>query len=266
MKTMRKIMLALSLLVSFYTQALDITQMNVILLGDSNTWIGGDACDKSRGWNYWWVKSCSPASCRSFARSGATWTNTSATVKNLVENISVLGNDNVIYNQVMRLIDSVDNGSCPEPDLIVVAAGTNDAWFHKKRPGLFDAGSLVAGDGTDLSRISPSEVTSLAASVELSCALLADRFPGALVILLTPHQTTATAPENIARVSEIIVQCGARLSLPVIRQDLYSGIVSESERKSHVNTTDGTHTSIAGAQVVARFLEKEIKSILKDRQ
>ncbi|MDE6545995.1 MAG: hypothetical protein K2L63_07835, partial [Paramuribaculum sp.] len=80
---------------------------------------------------------------------------------------------------------------------------------------------------------------------------------------LTPHQTTATAPENIARVSEIIVQCGARLSLPVIRQDLYSGIVAETERKSHVNTTDGTHTSVEGASKLGAFIASHIEALTR---
>ena len=43
---------------------------NIVILGDSNTAIGGDDCSKSVGWNKWFRDMLSPASCRSYARSG----------------------------------------------------------------------------------------------------------------------------------------------------------------------------------------------------
>ena len=49
---------------------------HVAILGDSNTWLGGDQCDQPRGWNKWFKDYFAPASCRSYARSGATLTNT----------------------------------------------------------------------------------------------------------------------------------------------------------------------------------------------
>ena len=48
--------------------------MHVVILGDSNTFIGGDQCDKPQGWNKWFKELANPLSCRSYARSGATWT------------------------------------------------------------------------------------------------------------------------------------------------------------------------------------------------
>ena len=82
--------------------------MHVVILGDSNTWIGGDDCDKPRGWNKWFADVFQPLSCKSYARSGATWTNTIQTRKNPDEDIAVLGNDNVIYNQIVRLLAACD--------------------------------------------------------------------------------------------------------------------------------------------------------------
>lgn len=262
---MKKLLLLIFLIAALSAGAADVRQMDVAILGDSNTWIGGDDCSRPKGWNYWWTRAAAPASCRSYARSGATWTNIAATRRNLTENIEVLGANNVIYNQIMRLIEAADSGSQPEPHLIIIAAGTNDAWFARRRPGLFAA---VADDidTACVASLSPARVTSLAGSVMQGCALLARRFPAACIILLTPHQTTATSPASIAKVAELIEQCGGRLGLPVIRQDLGSGIVAADERKRFVNTTDGTHTSEAGARMVASFLQEQINKILQSIQ
>ena len=108
--------------------------LHVVILGDSNTWLGGDDCNKPQGWNKWFCDAFQPASCRSYARSGATWTNTPQTRRNTQENIGILGNDNVIYNQICRLEEAIFNGSQPTPQLILILAGTNDAWFLKSRP------------------------------------------------------------------------------------------------------------------------------------
>ena len=107
------IMIAMMLMGYYYASAQEQDNsavphptLHVVLLGDSNTWIGGDDCDKERGWNTWFKQLFQPASCKSYARSGATWTNTKVTKRNPKENIGNLGNDNVIYNQVVRLIDA----------------------------------------------------------------------------------------------------------------------------------------------------------------
>jgi len=239
----------------------DYSRMDVVMLGDSNTWIGGDSCDNPKGWNYWWRESFRPRTCRSYARSGATWTNTASTRRNLTEDIAVIGHDNVIYNQVCRLIDATDTGRQLIPDLIIISAGTNDAWFSRKRPGLWaDDASQV--NPLTITTLRPSQATSLARSVMLSCRMLAEHFPDARIVLLTPHQTTATTPSNIARVSEMIERCGNALHIPVIRQDLNSGIVAAEEKIRPRFTTDGTHTSIDGARHVAAYLNEAISQII----
>ena len=60
--------------------------LDVIIFGDSNTWYGGDNCDKPRGWNKWFKDAFQPATIKSYARSGATWTNTTTTKRNTQEN------------------------------------------------------------------------------------------------------------------------------------------------------------------------------------
>ncbi|MBQ5826020.1 MAG: hypothetical protein IIW46_00885, partial [Bacteroidaceae bacterium] len=69
----------------------DFSNLHVVLLGDSETAIGGDQCDQPRGWNKWFAEALQPASCRSYARSGSTWTNTIRTKLTREENIGILG-------------------------------------------------------------------------------------------------------------------------------------------------------------------------------
>ena len=59
----------------------------------------------------------------------------------------------------------------------------------------------------------------------------------------------------------MIERCGNAMGLPVIRQDLHSGIVAADEKVSPKYTTDGTHTSIDGARHVAAFLNEAISEI-----
>ena len=108
--------------------------MNIVLLGDSNTWIGGDECDKPQGWNKWFKDLANPLSCHSYARSGATWTHTSLTDYDTEEDTGVLSDNNVVYNQINRLKEAYQQQKQVKPDLIIVMAGTNDLWFADKRP------------------------------------------------------------------------------------------------------------------------------------
>ena len=194
--------------------------LNVVLLGDSNTWIGGDDCSKSKGWTKWFIEKFKPASCRSYARSGATWTNTVSTRLDISGYSEVLGDNNVIYNQVMRLVDAVDHGAQAVPDIIILYAGINDAWFQNRRPGVFaempqDAFADTSGFITSRR---PSEVLSLAASVRYGCELLMQHFPEAQIVLVTPAQATVCGYDEIRKAADVITECGHRMSLPVISQ------------------------------------------------
>lgn len=231
--------------------------VNVVLLGDSNTWLGGDDCDRPRGWSKWFRDAFVPVTCRSYARSGATWTNTERTRRNTEDYTELLGDDNVIYNQINRLADEVGEGRQAVPDLIVIAAGTNDAWFRKARPRAFDmtadeaftnaakAADTVSANITDR-RV--SDVLTLAESVRYGCEMLIESFPKALIVLLTPLQSTAVGTDDIRRAGDIIEGCGRRMAIGVIRQDGDEFVCREQEAKRKRMTTDGTHTSEAGAR------------------
>ena len=224
--------------------------MNVVMLGDSNTWLGGDSCTAPRGWTRWFAEAFAPASCHSYARSGATWTNTVRTVRDVSEYTELLGDNNVIYNQICRLCDAVADGRQPVPHIIIISAGTNDAWFSKARPGAL---GLSADGVPDVEvadayvRRAPCRVLTLAEAVMEGCAMLRGAFPEARIVLLTPLQTTATSLSSIRRAGDIIEGCGRRLGLTVIRQDRDGCVRRADEQRRRRMTTDGTHTSEEGA-------------------
>ena len=185
-------------------------QLHIAILGDSNTWLGGDECDNQKGWNKWFKDILQPASCRSYARSGATWTHTTKTKRDTKENIGKLGKDNVIFNQVMRLKEAYDRGEQHKPDLILIAAGTNDAWFKKERPYAFnkDADDVFSESSKDFRKNDIDEILTLAEAVRYDCEWLSHFFPEAQIILLSPLQTTAAPTELIHQAGDIIEECG----------------------------------------------------------
>lgn len=241
--------------------------INVVMLGDSNTWIGGDDCDNEKGWNKWFKDFFQPASCKSYARSGATWTNTSRTKQNIKEDIAVLGDDNVVYNQIMRLRQAVKDGIQVVPDLIIIAAGTNDAWFQNKRPLVFNdtAEDVFLSADNPITDMEVNKVTTLAKSVRYACELLMESFPDAQIVLLTPLQCTATKLEYIHKAGDIIEECGRRMSISVIRQD-YQGCVNRTqELRARRFTSDGTHTNAEGARRNGLFIANQITALLQIR-
>ena len=111
---MRRVLSILLLLVAIASSRAGTHDGNdVVLLGDSNTWLGGDSCDNRRGWSWWFCSCYHPATCVSYARSGATWTNTPSTVRDITGYSETISDNNVIYNQIYRLVDAVRTGVQP---------------------------------------------------------------------------------------------------------------------------------------------------------
>ena len=238
---------------------------NIVILGDSNTSIGGDDCSKSVGWNKWFRDMLSPASCHSYARSGATWTNTSRTTYNITEHTSEVTENNVIYNQINRLKAAVDSGRQVSPDLVIVMAGANDAWFNDKRPNAYSLTGVQAFTRNQgpITRRKISTVLTLAESVRYGCEMLQRTFPAAKVVLLTPLQNTHTSSYRTKMTGDIIETCGKRLGIDVIRLDQGVCIDREQELEHKRYTFDGVHTNEIGAKCVATHVVKRLQTILK---
>lgn len=232
--------------------------VHIALLGDSNTWIGGDDCDQPRGWNYWLKEIVKPASCCSYARSGATWTHTEQTVTDTEGYSEVLGDNNVVYNQIRRLQEAVENGAQVVPDVVVVMAGTNDMWFASRRPGLYGETVDEVFANSMLMERPVGGVLSLAASVRYGCEWLRRLFPEARLVLMTPMQCTKVSVAEAERTGDVIEECGKRLGAEVIRLDKEGCVRRAQELRKFTNTSDGVHTNKRGAQCIGKLVAERL--------
>lgn len=226
---------------------------HVVLLGDSNVWLGGDYCSRETGWSYWFREWTQPLSCRSFARSGATWSHCAATCADTMEVTELISDNNVVYNQILRLLGCVERHECEAPTLIIIMAGTNDAWFLKRRPGALqaDAAEAFTTSEEELLQTETADLQSLAQAVRYDCTLLRRTFPAARILLTTPMQSAHVGIKYIRRAGDIIEGVAGLMNIDCLRLDKDTPIDCEREKVHFRYTYDGTHTSPEGAQVVA---------------
>lgn len=251
----------LCLCLSAQSMAQDHGKMNVVLLGDSNTSNGGDDCTGERSWSKWFKEAFAPKTCISYARSGATWTNNALTRLDMEENVRVVTHSNVIYNQVSRFKAAYKDGTQPEPSLIIIACGTNDAWFENKRPEMYSlsVSKVFKTSLQDLLMKKVNQVTSLAESVRYNCEILREAFPDARIVLLSPLQSVHAGEAKIQKVGDVIEQCGEKLGVTVIRQDKVCCVKFAEERMKKHYTTDGTHTNAEGAKIIGQQIAELLK-------
>ncbi len=218
----------------------------IALLGDSMTWIGGDSCQNPTGWSHILKQSGIADKIDVYARSGATWTNTKSTQLNTSFYSEILHDNNVVYNQAFRLLENA-----VYPDIIILFAGANDAWFANKRPGIYDQ-----DNSTEKYTIltDPSTVTTLEGSIRLVCDILQTNFPNATLLFVTPLQMSKTDPQTIFKVSEIIEKTASQKGCLVIRPDKETAINHEQEAKSPKYTYDGVHTNPEGARILGNYI------------
>lgn len=230
--------------------------LNVAILGDSMSWIGGDNCDKETGWTNHFHRAFPDYNIGMYARSGATWTNTVNTTGDTAFYSELLNDENVIYDQVMRLLNDVEKNPASVPDIAIIFAGGNDAWFESKRPGIYDPAPLPE---KNLKSVKPSEVTSLASSIELCCKLLRESFPSCRIVLMTPPEMSKTTPERIHKVGDTIAAKGAELGLEVFRTDRdlpFNHDVEKSENR--IYTYDGAHSNPTGAKLISDYVIEKL--------
>ena len=211
--------------------------MHIVLLGDSNTFLGGDACDQPQGWNKWFKDLATPLSCYSYARSGATWTHTDKTVYDVEEYTGVLSDNNVIYNQVNRLKEAVENGTQVLPDLILIMAGTNDLWFKDKRP------------------------EPLEKYVTLNLDTLTSAFPQARIILVTPPPFTKVPMWQQHQAADEIARCAKGERQAVIRLDQKGPLLPADKLIRRGYSKDGVHTTVKGAKVLGQYIYEQTRLI-----
>ena len=250
MNDLFRIVAILILLLPLHAANAEVGNLKVALLGDSMTWIGGDNFEKPNGWTHYMADL--PIEMKTYARSGATWTNTKETTGNTKAYSEVLDAENVIYNQAIRLI----NDNAFTPDIIIIYAGTNDAWFSSRRPGIFNRYEK----GSDITLESkPSDFTSLEGSVDLVCTLLNSEYPDAKIYLLTPVNAGKISEAEITKVSDIIEKAGLSQGATVVRGDRELPFRNKDEAgKRRKYTYDGVHTNKKGAKLIADCIRRNI--------
>ena len=184
--------------------------------------------------------SAKPLSCRSYARSGATWTHTPNTVYDIEENTGVLSDNNVIYNQVNRLLkETGEEKTQPTPDLILIMAGTNDLWFASKRP------------------------EPLAKYIRQNCETLGTAFPKARIILITPPPFTRVPMATQHQAAAEIEQCAQAMHLSVIRLDRAKPLLPAKKLIKRGYSKDGVHTTEKGAKVLGHYIYEQVQKLLQ---
>lgn len=222
----------------------------IALLGDSMTWIGGDSCQNETGWSHVLKNSGIASAIEVYARSGATWTNTKATQRNPEHYTELLHDDNVVYNQTIRLIEKADSAH-EDPDIIMIFAGANDAWFDSKRPGIYDNEDINVKYSTETD---PGSVTTLKGSIRLVSHILRERFPKSTLLFVTPLQMSKTDAETIFKISDLIEKTASENGWCTLRADKETGISHIQEKQSPKFTYDGVHTNPAGAKILGDYI------------
>ena len=237
-----------------------LSDCHVVFLGDSNLWTGGKDNSDPHSWSYWLCKELSIKNSRNYARSGATWSHTRNTKPDVLSYEEKLSDNNVVFNQVLRLIKDARELRCPKPDYIFIMAGTNDAWFQNKRPQLFAESVQNVFNQKNKKH---HQALSLARTIKLDCELLKKNFPECKIILVTPMFTTQASTNLISKVSDVITSCGKFLNANVIRLDTTDLINPIQEKDKRTYTLDGTHTNPAGAERVGIYIAKKLKRTIQ---
>lgn len=244
----------------------DFSEKACVIMGDSITWVGNDDLSGVEGWTHYFKDWFNFKSIRSYARSGATWSCTADTEYNIVENTGSLAPNNVCYNQMNRLLHDIEEGTQETPDYIIVALGTNDAWYRHSASaeGGVDVVKELFNNATNYEQDVPiNTCLTVAMAIRYFSDMVANNLSNTQVILLTPLQSSSISYDNIISIGDIIEECAKYCSYPVIRQDKECGVYRIQEARGFVNTKDGTHLSSIGAEKVGNYLAQKIKNLLR---
>ena len=154
-------------------------------------------------------------------------------------------------------------GEQPVPDVIFIAAGTNDVWFSKKRPNVFGPSQVEEYSAT----LAPTRMLTLTDAILGITHTLHERYPHARIVLLTPFQCIRVSDSEIGRIGDLmeqLAQTATKDNIPVdiIRMDKLSPVKSRIERAQRQYTYDGVHTNKAGAMKHGNIVATELKHIL----
>jgi lysophospholipase L1-like esterase len=223
-----------------------------LILGDSITAIGIDP----RGWLKYFNEIIVPNSFTNVAVSGATWCDKVGTVYD--GNPVINGADNNVNNVIGNQVKKIQNNAYPAPDVIIIAAGTNDTDVTVTDADIelqfFSGGANVPIGNVDRK--------TWAGAVRYTVETLRTTYPNAQIFLTTPVQRANTTINNydvIRRKNEIIKKMGLRMSVPVIDTE-ESGIYGQNavDAVATLDHNDGLHLSAIGAEKMGKYTARKI--------
>ena len=231
----------------------------IAFLGDSNTWSGGEDCSRTESWSHHVAKRLHAQYARSFARSGATICNVADTRVDTLELTERLSDTNTLLAQAVRMAGAVERGEMPRPDIVFIAAGTNDCWFADRRPGLFDSAEKAAETAplTHGSSI-PQGASTLDGSVELLITQIRNSIPEARIVIVGIPLSTRTDAGMTRRAVDRLRAVARARHADFIAIDSDTIINPERERAGFEATRDGVHTNIVGARRIADAVMKAL--------
>lgn len=248
------------------------------VLGDSITWLNISSTP-NRGWLTHFLQRLTFASHKNYAYSGATLSNYSDSSVNISGYWGSPDKDNIVFNQVKRMINDIQNNNMPVPDYIIIAAGCNDTYMFNTTSSSFaerhaqishlldDTAKDIFEAGNDTTSYyttkTPAQCNTLAKALRLIGDAIISVCPHAQVIITTPLQSAYFTESQQKQVSQLIEDCAEYLSWNVINQGKDGGISRLQESKGYVMTYDGTHTSELGAEYLGGFLAARVKSIFR---
>lgn len=222
---------------------------NIVFMGDSIT------ADPA-----WWtanlLQKVSFTSFLNLARSGATWSHLAGTVYDITSTGGSTTADNVIWNQVNKLISKVTNSTAVVPDVVVILCGTNDS----NRP-IGTAASAFAAN-YPITGNAPGTILDVSTAVRYDCELILTNYPLCQIILATPLQRGQEDNTTIFNIGQVIKDCGGYLATQIIDAGKESGIYGKKETNLDVFEYDNLHPNSAGNEKIGAFMARKLKNII----
>ena len=223
---------------------------NLVIMGDSitadPTWWTANMLQRLAFSNY-----------LNLARSGATWSHTAGTVYDIVSTGGSTTSENVIWNQINKLIDRVTRGVNPIPEVVVILSGTND---YSRTQGV--ASTEFAG-ASPITGQAPGTILNIAKAIRYCCELLLTTYPDVQIILVTPIQRGSDDNATIFNIGQVIKDCADYLSVTAIDAGKRSGIYGKYDSgTTHKYLYDNLHPTPLGNEKYGSFMANELKQVI----